>query len=76
MKQKIANYGLFSAVALSLLTGCGGSSSGTPQNEQIVKENGIIAETQTQNGGGIKSLHKVKVCQLYLDNQQAMETII
>jgi len=56
MKQKIANYGLFSAVALSLLTGCGGSSSSTPQNEQIVKENGIIAETQTQNGGGVKSL--------------------
>lgn len=52
MKQKIATYGLFSVVAFSFLTGCGGSSIGTPQNEQIVKENGITTETQTQNGGG------------------------
>jgi len=76
MKQKIANYGLFSVVAFSLLTGCGDSSSGISQNEQVVKENGITAETQTQNGGGIGSLHKVRVCQLYQGSQQATEIII
>ncbi len=52
MKQKIATYGLFSAISLALLTGCGGSSSEPQNNEQPNKENGKTIETQTQNGGG------------------------